>query len=278
MNQQPQKPVFGATNPALHESHDTNWQELVQWIVGMFVLIGVIYISSGFIVEIISKKISDQNEKKWFSNLEQSLLHKLDVTGNLKNTPVETQEKFIRANALLSKLLTAQTVRNLSYTLHFSNTSSPNAFAIPGGSIALTEGLLTSLKTDMGLAMVLAHELGHHQHRDALRSMGRSILITTITSILMGGQSSLVNYALSFAEASNSRDQESAADAFGLKLVYATFSETKDSFEFFENLAADQASGAGKFASLFSSHPYSPDRYAQLKELEKDLLRKSKHN
>lgn len=271
-----QKPTFGGTNPALHEDHDSAWGELFYWILGSAIFFAAIYFAAGFFVDIFAQKISDQDERKWFSKIQSTLLSNLDVSETVPSTPENMRSKFATAQGLLDKMLATQKTRALNYQLHYSQSKEPNAFALPGGAITLTQGLLTSLETDMGLAMVIAHELGHHQHRDALKSMGRRIFLALTVSVIFGGQSSLISFATNFAEASNSREQETAADAYGIKLIYSTFRDTRDSLEFFENLAKNNNSQLEKYASMFSSHPYSKDRYDHLKSMEQQLLKAEK--
>ena len=75
----------------------------------------------------------------------------------------------------------------------------PNAFAIPGGGIGLTTGLLEAMLTEEGMAFVLAHELGHHTKRHVLKNFWRAILWTGILS-LAGFNDSEFGLLLNFSE------------------------------------------------------------------------------
>ena len=66
--------------------------------------------------------------------------------------------------------------------------SEPNAFAIPGGQIVITRGLLESVSSESELAFVLGHEIGHFKQRDHLRGLGRGIaLVIAISALDLGG-------------------------------------------------------------------------------------------
>jgi predicted Zn-dependent protease len=56
-----------------------------------------------------------------------------------------------------------------------------NAFAAPGGLVAVTRGMLRLCRTEDALAAVLAHEIGHVQNRDGLRAIKRSRLTFALT-------------------------------------------------------------------------------------------------
>jgi len=62
-----------------------------------------------------------------------------------------------------------------------------NAFAAPGGLIFVTRGLLRCAKHEDALAAVLAHEIGHVQHKHGLQSIKKSRLSSALTTIAIKG-------------------------------------------------------------------------------------------
>lgn len=257
---------FGADNPALKLNHDGSGHEILQWIVGAVLGLLILYWIIGFAANQISRHISDASEVKWSRHLESVMFPQLQISENEKNSP-----EFLRAKALLDQMVRQQKLRKLQFRLLYSESPLPNAFALPGGSVAVTGGLLSLVKGDMGLAMVLAHELGHHQHRDPLRGMGRSMILSIFAATFLGGQSGFTRLVLRFANSSYSREQELSADAFGLRLVRSVFGKTEGAYEFFEKIAQEKNLGDTKLMSMFSTHPYTPDRLDALKALDKSL-------
>lgn len=66
---------------------------------------------------------------------------------------------------------------------HFAvmNSEEINAFAAPGGLIVITKGLLGCCRSEDELAAVLAHEIGHVEHKDGLRAISNSRITTALT-------------------------------------------------------------------------------------------------
>ncbi len=123
-------------------------------------MIFCIYWTVGLTANLVARRISDEQETKWFSGERVVSLVGLDV---VDGTDVLD---FSRCKDLLSAMTAGGSLRQLPYNMHLSNSKTPNAFAVPGGHIIVTQGLLDLVKSDMGLAMVLAYELGHHQFWD----------------------------------------------------------------------------------------------------------------
>ena len=135
----------------------------------------------------------------------------------------------------------------------------------------MTRGLLDLVKSDMGLAMVLGHELGHHQNRDPLSGMGRKLFISFVMSAFLGQEASMMRFFIGFVDNSYSRNQELRADSFGFKLVNSTFHRTAGALEFFEKMSEHETSKLHQLTSMLSTHPYTPDRIEALKKLERQM-------
>jgi Zn-dependent protease with chaperone function len=265
MSQEPQKTEFGASNPALTVDHEPWRRDMLMWIVGVVIAIFFLYLSIGLLSNLVARQISDKQESRWFAGKKIVNLTGFEVSDG------SDVADFSRCQELLGKLKTNNGLRQLPYNIFLASDKTPNAFAVPGGHIVVTQGLLDLVKSDMGLAMVLAHELGHHQFRDPLRGMGRSLSLSLIVSVFMGGQSTFVRLVMSLVNSSYSREQELRADRFGLALVSSTFHRTAGAFEFFEKVSEHQTSRVHELTSMLSTHPYAPDRIKALKELEAAL-------
>jgi predicted Zn-dependent protease len=176
------------------------------------------------------------------------------------------------AGEIFAKLAKAQGLRKLNYRLYYTDDTSPNAFALPGGSIAVTRGLLDMVQGETGLAMVIGHEFGHHQKRHALSSMGRSLITAGLVMMFFGSDAGLlVGLAVNAAENSFSREQEFEADRVGIDLVHGAYGRLDGAFEFFEDLEKNPATKGDKALSFMSTHPYTPDRIKKLKARAKVL-------
>jgi Zn-dependent protease with chaperone function len=144
----------------------------------------------------------------------------------------------------------------------------PNAVALPGGVIAVTNALLESVESENELAFVLGHELGHFHNRDHLRGLGRGIAFSLLlVAVGVGGGGNAVQLASlagQFAQRDFSRDQEIEADRFGLALLAAEYGHVSGAAAFFEHLPERDGALEGGFASYFSTHPVHADRIQAL--------------
>ena len=129
----------------------------------------------------------------------------------------------------------------------------------------VTPGLVEGATSENEIAMVLAHELGHFKNRDHLRGLGMGLVLGLFSVALgtTGGAqavSDLVVLAGSLVSHRFSREQERAADAFGLELVAKHYGHVGGSAGFFERiLALDHEPGVAG-GEYFSTHPLSQNR------------------
>ncbi len=159
----------------------------------------------------------------------------------------------------------------LEYRFTAVNDPSVNAFALPGGKICITRGLLSRLESEDGLAAVLGHEVGHVTARHAVAAYNRQMLMTGV--ILAGGiymeakdvrNRELIGLgALLGAElvmAKYSRDQERESDLLGMDYAVKAGYSPRGMIETQGILLALQKSQPNVVEKLFASHPMSAER------------------
>lgn len=160
------------------------------------------------------------------------------------------------------------------YTFTLLDSPIVNAFALPGGYVYVTRGLLAVANDEAELAGVLGHEIGHvtARHQAARYSQG---LLTTLGASVIGAAVGDANVARALGVGNNlymssySRDQESKADQLGIRYLsragYDTFA-VSDFLDAMGSYTATESRIAGKQDqefSYFSSHPQTADRVAQ---------------
>ena len=162
----------------------------------------------------------------------------------------------------------------LRYQFKVVNDSSPNAFALPGGFIAITRGLLINLENEAQLAAVLGHEIGHVTARHSVQEMQRSKLLSGTVS-LIGALAGETEYGPLLTQASTvtasllskkySREQEFEADRLGIKYMahsnYAVGGAVQLQQVFVDKLSSGQNNDF--ISGLFSTHPVSAARLAE---------------
>ena len=160
--------------------------------------------------------------------------------------------------------------RKLPYEFVVINDSVPNAWALPGGKIAVNRGLLTELASEAELAAVLGHEITHAAARHGAKSMERdtftqgalvalalSVSDNRYAGVLVGG----AQMSAQLVTMKYGRDAESEADKYGMRYMaragYNPYAAVALQ-ETFVRLSAGQESGW--LQGLFASHPPSADR------------------
>jgi Zn-dependent protease with chaperone function len=145
---------------------------------------------------------------------------------------------------------------------HVLSSKVPNAFALPGGKVYLLDGLLQKARSADEVAGVLAHELGHVQHRDGLRRIiqtgGTSFLVGLLFGDITGG-AAMVFVGRSLFDASYSREAERAADTFAIEVMRKLGRSPKPLGDLLLRVTGSEAN---KSISLLASHPMSEERLA----------------
>jgi Zn-dependent protease with chaperone function len=116
----------------------------------------------------------------------------------------------------------------------------PNAFALPGGTLVLTDALVELVQGDEAVITgVLGHELGHVLHRHGLRLLVQAGAIAALSSVVLGDFSTLLAGAPALlGQASYSRDAEREADAHAVLVLKAAGLSPAVMITFFEKVAA----------------------------------------
>lgn len=160
---------------------------------------------------------------------------------------------------------------HLPYEFVVLNDSSANAWALPGGKIAINRGLLLELNNEAELAAVIAHEIVHADARHSAQSQELGSLIqlgqvaaSTILSNAGYGSGIAqqgIAYGALYGHTSYSRSRELEADKYGMQYMRKAGYDPKAAVtlqETFVRLSAGRRSDF--FSELFASHPPSPAR------------------
>ena len=242
-------------------------EELFKYVFGI-AFIGVLgYFLLGYGVNSLVARVPVSLEKQIFSNY--------TIPPSSQKTAANSENKddtLSRSKSILEKLVVHKDVPPLDYRLFVVEQDAPNAVAMPGGGIGVTRGLVNSLNEELALAFVLGHELGHFRYRDHLRGLGRTMGIRMIVTYFLGDSEigrNLGQNALVLMDKKYSREQEEAADRFGISLVYKTYGDTNGTTRLFEILQKNEATP--KWAYMFSTHPSTEYRIKALEKYAKVL-------
>ena len=146
-----------------------------------------------------------------------------------------------------------------------------NAFALPGGTVVVTDQLLELSPDDAALAGVLAHEIGHVQRRHLMRQLISGTVVGAVATLLAGDTSNvMVALPAVLADLSYSRDMEREADAYAvdrLKLKNIPVGPFADLLERLQS--AHQARGSPGWAPYLQTHPATGDRVAAIRAAQR---------
>jgi predicted Zn-dependent protease len=174
--------------------------------------------------------------------------------------------------------LAAVSDRALPYEFVVLNSSVPNAWALPGGKIAVNRGLLFELQSEAELAAVLGHEIVHAAARHGALAMQRGLLLqgallATQVAAQRNDYGSLTVGAASLGaqllSQRNSRGAELESDLYGMRYMAEAGYDPSAAVtlqETFVRLAEQSGRESGRLAALFASHPPSAERVAKNRE------------
>ncbi|ORT50962.1 hypothetical protein ST37_06085 [Vibrio sp. qd031] len=169
------------------------------------------------------------------------------------------------------------------FEFHVIDDPMPNAFAIPGGYIYITRGLLMLMNTEDELAGVLGHEISHVTQRHSVKQMQSSVVpgLLEVPGNIVGVVSSdlgnLINAPISTSNqlflAGYSRSHETEADTLGATLAAKAgykpaamgdvLTRMNTSIEYITDQSIEK--------SYFDSHPYTPERVKNLNQMKGKL-------
>lgn len=150
-----------------------------------------------------------------------------------------------------------------------------NAFALPGGQIFITLGLLDKLGNEAELAGVLGHEMGHVIERHTAEQMAKNQLGQTMV-IAVGAASSdesrsplmIAAFVNQIIQLRYGRQDESEADGWGIRLMEEAQFDPKALIKVMQILKAQSKGGQG--FEIFQSHP-NPD--LRIEDIKKYLAK-----
>lgn len=154
-----------------------------------------------------------------------------------------------------------------AYEVRLMDSQTPNAFALPGGIVVMTTGLLRKADDETEIAGVLAHEIEHITQRHVLAGFLRDAVLSAIWALTMGDYAGLLvidpSTAYRVANLEFSRGDEQEADAGAVQRLHRAGLTHHGLSRFFERIAADHQDGDGP--EWLSTHPATASRIAKLK-------------
>lgn len=241
-------------------SHEHPLKEFFVLLAGTIGVVVAVFVIVGLFVDTAVQYIDPEVERQLFG-----------VDGRDDDKPLTEPEQELQS--LLDQLGNCVDVA-YPVTVRISESSDMNAFARLGGRVTVLSGLLDRVKTENGIAFVLAHELGHFKSRDHLRSIGRALVLLAASVALTGANSDVSNImtpVYSVETARFSQERERAADATALQALNCYYGHVGGATEFFELMVEPGDDLEWSLTHYFSSHPEPQDRIDDLRALTEEL-------
>ena len=181
-------------------------------------------------------------------------------------------------NSLVAARPGARGEANFDYYFFAVRDPQLNAFALPGGFIAVHSALLLAAQSESELASVLGHEIGHVVQRHIARSIGQqkqdaliplaAMILAALASksggdaalgVFAAGQGLAIQRQLNFG-----RDAEREADRIGFQIMGAAGYDTSGMVAFFQRMQVATRNYSDLVPAYLQSHPLTTERIADI--------------
>ncbi len=212
-----------------------------------------------------------EEERELGDKLARELHQKLEII----NDPLITEY----VNEIGRRLLEEAQDKRFSYHFYVVKEQEPNAFAIPGGHIFVTSGLIRLVDQEDELAGVIGHEIAHSALRHIAKAMERAkaISLATLAAIIAGaflskdakGAGALTTSAMAMAQSlmlKYTRENEVEADQKGIKYMVDAAYDPGAMVTFLKKIYRWQRFTSPNVPTYLSTHPGVESRIAYLSD------------
>jgi predicted Zn-dependent protease len=165
------------------------------------------------------------------------------------------------------------------YFFKVVDSSEINAFALPGGYIYVTRGILATVNSESELAGILGHEIGHvtqhHGAKQIVRTIGAQILAigAAIANPQNAGEWLMVSSQMfNQINLGYGRDAELESDAHGLLSAYEAGYDPRSMVDFLKGLRQHEMMSGQSYHSFQSTHPDTRERIIKTGSLSESII------
>lgn len=184
---------------------------------------------------------------------------------------VDDQELQGYVSRIGQRLAAASERPDLPWSFKVVDDPGVNAFALPGGFIYVTRGIMATFMSEAELAAVLGHEIGHVTARHSVEQLSQQQLYGGLAAVgvavfdLGSVAQGLLGGSLQLLFLKYSRDDERQADELGLRYMTRENYEPREMLDVFATLhRVSAASGGGGTPGWLSTHPAPEDRFERI--------------
>jgi len=159
---------------------------------------------------------------------------------------------------------------SLPLQLLFRKAGMANAFALPNGKVVVTDELVEIAESDDEILAVLAHEIGHVEHRHTARMALESSAVGLIAMMYLGDATQMASIAGAlpaiYANSHYSRAHETQADTFALKYMDRTGLPKEAFASILERMTKESGGDQPELLRYIASHPATDERVARFRD------------
>ena len=168
---------------------------------------------------------------------------------------------------------------NLEYTFRLIDSPMVNAFAVPGGYVYITRGILAYMNSEDEFVGVLGHEVAHVVARHSAKQMSRSVVTSgfglfNVVGSISPAAGNLLQLPGQLVLLSYSRDQEEESDRLGVEYATRLGYDASRMSEFFETLKRMSEKQENRPPKFLSTHPDPGDRETEIKRMASEWQQK----
>lgn len=224
--------------------------------------------------EMIGKRNINKHQVNFYNlekevNIGRQFAREVDQSAKLVEDPIVVE--YINK---VGQNLVLHSDAKVPFTIKVIESDEVNAFALPGGFFYVNKGLILEADNEAELAGPMAHEIAHVCARHGVEQASKGQLVNwgTLPLIFMGGwggfgarQAASLLIPMGFLQFS--RNAENEADRLGAQYMWACGYDPHALASFFEKLQTKDKKKPGTLARIFSTHPMTADRIANVNAL-----------
>ena len=254
-------------NPRIPEGINASDENPLKEFAILLIGIGAVFALLVIVLSLMAQSLAPFIPFSWEQRLTNSIASQSGR--NVDDTPDEVDaEQALRdlAGAIWPHV---RADKNIDYSVHLINQSTPNAFATLGGHIFITSGLLDVVSSENALAMVMAHEMSHVKHRHPIQALSRGAILQLLFSLLGSGQNSgaiqqVLGQTGLLTVLSFNRDMERESDDDAIAALQAYYGHVNGANEFFARLS--RQSERSRFTEWLETHPGVESRIEKIQQ------------
>lgn len=187
----------------------------------------------------------------------------------------DNMQKFINERGLEMAKISHRP--ELEYEFKVLDSPVVNAFAVPGGYVYFTRGIMAHFNNEAEFAGVLGHEIGHITARHSAKQQSNQMLLQVL---VIGGivvsekfrqYSDVAMQGLGLLSLKFSRSHESQSDELGVQYSTAVGYDSHQMADFFQTISRISSASGQSIPDFMSTHPNPDDRYNKVHQMSTDI-------